>query len=733
MGRHLGNDLDLGQVAGTGRRLILPAEARSMHLHVCGGTGVGKSKFLEHLIRQDIIAWRRSRCGMLLLDPHGSLYDNVIAWLARHDLDRPVVPIDLRRDDWVVGYNLLRKRRQATAAVVVDAIIEAMAHVWGQGGTDQTPLFARWAGNVLHALYESGQTLAEAVPLLDEPAARRRITAGLTDRLSRRDWRVAERMTPKEFEAQVSSTVNRLQRFLRNELLRTILGQSEASLDLSQALEEGHIVLVSLAREKARVSKENAELFATLLLSDLWTAAQERGKPRDARQVKPFYLYLDEFQRFITPTIAEGLDEARGFGLHLTMAHQFPKQLRDAGDHGKRLYNSVMENATTKVVFRLSDEENLRPLAQWLYTGVMDPDQVKHELHSTKVLGYREEYRESHSCSTTQGWQTGWQQSTTESRGRSVSLSTSRSEGWNASDGTSDGLSDGENWGESETEGTSEGENASVTRGSGRSRGGGRSSSRSVSASASEGFTLDGRYMDVEEEEETFDERVADPRSAKLAWNRSRSVGASASEGESSTWSDSDSENRSLGLSSSRNKSTSRSAGGNRSRSRAVSRSRGRNSSATVGLSASENESEATTYGESGSESWSVSEGVTRSPVLIPQMGRELSHVQFRSLEEQLHRSMAALFDQRQRQGVVRIADRMTAPLSLVTPEVAPSAAQPVRIEQYVQRLITRWPFYLPMTEAVRRMANREAVLLESGRGKDYGVDEPKTARRKLR
>jgi len=157
------------------------------------------------------------------------------------------------------------------------------------------------------------------------------------------DWQFADTLTPKEFEGQIGSTVNRLQRFIRNQTMRCMFGQPGHSLDFNKALEQGSIILVNLATERAKVSKENSELFATLLLSDLWTAAQERGK-RDG--VKPFYVYLDEFQRFVTPTIAENLDEARGYGLHLTMAHQFPNQLLDRGDNGRRVYNSIMENAS---------------------------------------------------------------------------------------------------------------------------------------------------------------------------------------------------------------------------------------------------------------------------------------------------------------------------------------------------------------------------------------------------
>jgi hypothetical protein len=390
--RALGNDLNLGQMLGDGRALTLPRSSRDKHLYIAGATGTGKSKFLEHLVRQDIIEHRRSRCGLLLIDPHGSLYDSLMNWMALTELDRPVIPIDLRRDDWVVAYNLLRKRRNANAAVIVDNMVQAMVHVWGAGNTDQTPRFARWAGNTLHALYENELTLSDAMHLFGErPDVREAITADLTDKIAQRDWRMARDMKPKDFDDQVSSTINRLQRFLRNDMLRCIFGQSaQASLDLSAALDEGHIILVSLARDGGRVSKEDADLFATLLLTDLWTAAQERGKRRG---VKPFYVYMDEFQRFVTPTIAENLDEARGFGLHLTMAHQFPKQLLNAGEHGRRVYDSIMENASSKIVFRLADQENLEPLARWLFMRVMDPDQVKHQLYSTKVVDYSEEER----------------------------------------------------------------------------------------------------------------------------------------------------------------------------------------------------------------------------------------------------------------------------------------------------------------------------------------------------
>jgi type IV secretory pathway TraG/TraD family ATPase VirD4 len=47
--------------------------------------------------------------------------------------------------------------------------------------------------------------------------------------------------------------------------------------------------------------------------------------PEDQR--RDFYLYVDEFQNFVTNTFADILSEARKYHLSLIMAHQYIAQL----------------------------------------------------------------------------------------------------------------------------------------------------------------------------------------------------------------------------------------------------------------------------------------------------------------------------------------------------------------------------------------------------------------------
>jgi Helicase HerA, central domain len=260
MTRLSGNDLLIATSVNGGERLMLTKEQRSRHLYVTGSTGSGKSKFLEHLIRQDIMNWRKGgECGLLLLDPHGAIYDELMHWLTRtgHIYERPVIPIDLRRDDWVVAYNVLREREQVAASVVTDNLVDALAYVWGAAGTDQTPLFARIATTVFQALYEHKLTLVETLKILEFSGREFRATLarGTQDEATRCTLEALNALKASDYEFQIGSTRNRFQRLLRNVSLRAAFGQTEVSFDFGQALREGSIVYLCHPHARGSVDR----------------------------------------------------------------------------------------------------------------------------------------------------------------------------------------------------------------------------------------------------------------------------------------------------------------------------------------------------------------------------------------------------------------------------------------------------------------------------------------------
>jgi type IV secretory pathway VirB4 component len=112
--------LHLGYAAN-GVPVRLDPSDRKIHTHVIGSSGSGKSKFLEWMMRGDL----RNSQGFCLVDPHGTLYNDVAAYAAHHVLDREVILLNLSKPDSVIGFNPFRQTAGADTSVQVDRRLSA--------------------------------------------------------------------------------------------------------------------------------------------------------------------------------------------------------------------------------------------------------------------------------------------------------------------------------------------------------------------------------------------------------------------------------------------------------------------------------------------------------------------------------------------------------------------------------------------------------------------------------
>src|SRR5215216_4236516 len=79
LSRSAGSMVCLGTHGSFGlKKYSLPVEERHTHLYSIGTTGQGKSKFLENLLVQDILAGR----GCALVDPHTDLARDTLTHLS---------------------------------------------------------------------------------------------------------------------------------------------------------------------------------------------------------------------------------------------------------------------------------------------------------------------------------------------------------------------------------------------------------------------------------------------------------------------------------------------------------------------------------------------------------------------------------------------------------------------------------------------------------------------------
>lgn len=378
----------LGKNTSTGNKINISEKDRRLHMHVIGSTGTGKSKFLESMIRQDILAG----CGLCLVDPTGALYENIVRWIETFCVHerRKIILFDPTEEGWTIGFNPLLSDFEPS--FLVDNMVKAIAKVWGGEDQDRTPRLKRCLRLIFHVLAENRLSLLEAQKLInpDDATLRKYLVSNLSDPIIREEWEFLNNQTRSQFVEDFSSTRNRLMEFISSPVVKNIVGQTEMVIDFRKIMEEGHVVLVNL-QPKARLSWDNARLLGTLIVNDLFINALARKEG-----TKDFHLYIDECSLFLNDDISSILDRCRKHGLHLTMAHQHLGQLRDAGE---KIYRSVLTDAKTKVIFGGLEYEDADVMVKNVFMGDIELQEWKSKLTKPTVVGYNRTWFENYARS----------------------------------------------------------------------------------------------------------------------------------------------------------------------------------------------------------------------------------------------------------------------------------------------------------------------------------------------
>ena len=317
----------IGLKTDDGMPALISREDRNRHMYVVGASGTGKSYFLQSLIQQDIAGGE----GCCVIDPHGELYDNLVAYCAnKKDLHKRVVlfnPSDF--DSYVVGFNPLAKLNPyEDVNVKADKFVEIVKRVMMQDDNQQ-PMIESTLRNCLIPLIQGGHTLLEIERFFD--FSQKKQIVELAQQSGRSSiltfWNNYIKMNVREKEFRISGVQRRIEKFVETQAVRLSIGQVQRNLDMKDIVENRKILLVNLSTAGDLISRENAHLLGTMLVNNFLSY----GFNRDIRTAKkrPFYLYMDEFQDFITSDIKKVLTGGRKFGIHLIMANQELSQIMD--------------------------------------------------------------------------------------------------------------------------------------------------------------------------------------------------------------------------------------------------------------------------------------------------------------------------------------------------------------------------------------------------------------------
>lgn len=337
----LGHRLVLGDNAHAGKtsRVTLSAVQRTRHMYLIGASGTGKSTLLLNMIVQDI----QNGDGLAVLDPHGDLIDQILARIpeGRH---KDVILFDPSDAEYPVGFNILSATSEVEKNVLASDMVSAFKRLSTSWGDQMTSVL----GNAVLACVERKEpaTLLDLRHFLIDPGFRRSFLTSVQDPEVLYYW---EKEFPLLSGRPQASILTRLDTFLRPRLIRNIVSQKENRLNFRAIMDEGKIFLAKLAQ--GIIGEENSYLLGTLIVSKLHQVAMGRQEQSEAER-RAFYLYVDEFHNFVTPSMASMLSGARKFGLGLVLAHQ---ELRQLWNRDSDVASAVISNPYTRICFRLGD------------------------------------------------------------------------------------------------------------------------------------------------------------------------------------------------------------------------------------------------------------------------------------------------------------------------------------------------------------------------------------------
>jgi len=300
------------------------------HSACFGQTGVGKSTYLCHIAEWAI----REGNGLTVIDPHGGITDYLLKRIPR-SRTKDVIYINANKDK-VVGLNIFAG--PGTNDEKVSAIVDTFIKIFGTSFMFSSENVLRWA---CYAVLElPSPTLLTVKRFLKEKKFMRYALSHCQNPnvLAEFDGYDTKEWERKRVE-QVAPVLNKLDQFLANSLIRSVIGQTTKSFDFREVLDRKQILLINLEGLGTR----GAEMIGGLAFSQLFFASQVRANRKNLHTV-----IIDEAQKFISSPIDFVLAESRKYGLSLHLGTQIVSALPIP------IRESIFGNVGTSAIYRVS-------------------------------------------------------------------------------------------------------------------------------------------------------------------------------------------------------------------------------------------------------------------------------------------------------------------------------------------------------------------------------------------
>ena len=325
------------------RKFGIKIDDRRRHMYVVGKTGMGKTTMLENLVLNDIYAGH----GVGVVDPHGDFAEKIINYIPPHRINDVVYfnPADL---EFPIGFNILEVANPDYKHLIASGLMAVFKKIWVDMWSSRMEYILN--NTILALLDFPNTTLLGINRLLSDKVYRKRVVQNVKDPVIKAFWE-QEFASYNDRYAQeaVAPIQNKIGQFLSASVIRNIVAQVKSKIDIRDIMDNQKIFIMNLS--KGRIGEDNSALLGGMLVNKIQLTAMERvDMAEDDR--KDFFLYVDEFQNFATPSFANILSEARKYHLGLILAHQYMEQLDET------VREAVLGNVGTIATFRVGSTDS---------------------------------------------------------------------------------------------------------------------------------------------------------------------------------------------------------------------------------------------------------------------------------------------------------------------------------------------------------------------------------------
>lgn len=347
---------------------------RFRHSYIIWTSWSWKSTLMENMVQQDIYNWN----WVFLLDPHWDLVDNIMKKFPDprnpkyKDRYKDLVYIDFWDKERSVWLNILESGDKYEESKVINAFTDLLQKVFPDAWESMWPTFFQYIIYTIKTikLFERyyKPTLADIIRVLTSDEYRRMCLQQIKkeneadymdiydfwDNHEKRTWEWSQSQNKDEIVPHIST---KLTRFTENPYISNIISQPDSTINFFDLMNSNKIILVKMS--KWSIWEENMRFLWLIVISKLLLDIFKRESIKEEDRV-PFYIYVDEFQNFVTKEFEQILSEARKYKVSLNIAHQYIDQLINQRTKDESVQKAVFWNAWTFISFRVWSNDTLK-------------------------------------------------------------------------------------------------------------------------------------------------------------------------------------------------------------------------------------------------------------------------------------------------------------------------------------------------------------------------------------